>query len=420
MARGKGEGSISDAPNSKGYWVGRLELPSHELNEDGTPKRRRKTLYNRNKAELIREMNRMRKALEDSGDMPTASQSVAKWMTHWLSDIAPKQLRPSALPSYRSITTRHIVPAIGSVRLDKLKPNDVRRVIQRMVANGLSPNYLRNAFAVMSSAFKVAEREGLISRNPCDLMDTPRKGRAQLEVLTAAEATRVLRSFSGSPEAIIWATFMLTGARRGEVLGLEWDRIGDREIDLSWQLQRILWAHGCGTRPKKGEAGVCGYRRAASCPTKRIEIPNDYEVRHITGGLYFTRPKSNAGWRIVPLVEPLRTWLQQWRSQAPSNPHGLVFVNPDGTPFDPADASRVWRDVRAGVGIDRDIRLHDLRHGAIDLMYEKKVREADIIRIFGHSTVQMSRSYRSGGNRESEYEAMTALSEAYGYPAITG
>ena len=415
--RGRGEGALYFS-EARQMWVGRVELPSHELNKDGTPKRRTKTIRRKDKAELIRELNRIKKELHEHGDAPTASQTVKKWMEYWIRDVAPKVIRPSALASYRTITTRHVIPNIGTVRLEKLTPRDVRVVLTRMESAGLKPNYIKNAFAVMSSAFKTAEREGVVRRNPCDLMDAPRKGTVELEVLDRDEVVRLLTTFENSPEALIWATYMLTGARRGEVLGLEWDRVRDGHIDLSWQLQRITWEHGCGERPAKGQAGKCGFKRANSCPEKRIVTPNDYEYRHVTGQLYWTRPKTRAGWRIIPLVEPLRTWLAVWEATAPTNKYGLVFTDEKGEPIRPDVASEAWPRIRDGVGINRGVRLHDLRHTAIDMMYRARVEEADIMRIFGHSTVQMSRSYRSGGNREREVEAMMRLSESLGYPAL--
>lgn len=414
--RGKGEGSIAQDAKT-GLWVGRIELPSHDVDAHGKPVRRRKVIRRKDKADLIREMNKLRAELHGRGDMPTASGTVGKWMQHWVDDIAPKTKRPSALPSYRAIINRHVIPVIGAVRLEKLAPNDVRRVLAHMESAGLAQNYQRNAFGVMSSAFRVAEREGLIGRNPCDLMDTPRKGLVQLEVLTQDEVIRLLSVFRDSPEALIWATYMLTGARRGEVLGLEWDRVRDGYIDMSWQLQRILWSHGCGARPSKGQTGECGFKRAASCPQRRVVAPADYEYRPAAGALYWTRPKSQAGWRIIPLVEPLKSWLRRWKAESGSNAYGLVFTD-RGEPIDPEDASEAWPRIRAAVGIDRPVRLHDLRHTAIDMMYAAHVEEADIMRIFGHSTVTMSRSYRSGGNRDREVEAMRRYSASLGYEQI--
>lgn len=406
--RGKGEGSISQDAKT-GLWVGRIELPTHDLDANGQPKRRRKVIRRKDKADLIREMNKLRTRLQRSGDLPTASMTVEQWFDYWLRNIAAKEKRPATMRSYRSIVSKHIIPSIGKVRLEKVTAENVRRVLIAMDQKDTSPTYRRNAFSVMSAAFKIAEREGKIGRNPCDLMDAPLKGIPELDVLTPDEAKMLVASFRESPEAFLWATFILTGARRGEILGLEWDRVTD-ELDMSWQLQRITWAHGCGDDPGKGKTWPCGYKRASSCNKKRLELPDDYEYRRAKGGLYFTRPKSRAGWRIIPLVEPLASILERWREK--SGGEGLVFTN-HGDPIDPDVATTAWPEVLKAVGIDKKVRIHDLRHTAVDLLYASGVREDIILRIVGHSSRAMSRSYKSNSDRVQLRLAMTQFSSMF-------
>lgn len=415
MARGKGEGSVSKDART-GLWVGRVELPSYDYDDNGKPIRRRKVIRRKDKAELIRELNALRKRLHESGDIPTASMTVEAWVTYWVRDIAPKTRRQSTMSSYRSVVGTSIIPGLGKIRLEQLTATHVRTFMTR-VEQTAAPTTARNTFSILSAALADAERGELISRNPCDLVTRPRKGRPELEVLSVGEVKGALVSFSASPELVLWSTYLLTGARRSEIIGLEWDRVGESTIDLSWQLQRLLWSHGCGPRPAKGKAAACGYRRAASCPERWVETPNDFEYRRVAGGLYWTRPKSRAGWRVIPLVEPLRSMLAEWRAVAPDNPHGLVFTK-GPEPIDPNNVSKVWLDVRAAVGIDRRVRVHDLRHTAIDMMYDAGASEADIIRIFGHSTVQMSRSYRSRGDGRREAAAMTLASSYLGLLGI--
>ena len=422
MPRGKGEGNVSRVPADPTlplkYWQARIELPSHELDRNGNPIRRRKTIRRKDKAELVREMNKARLALVKGGDLPTASQTVATWLEHWARDILPQGRRPRTIHSYRLIIDKGLIPHLGRVRLDQLTPTHVRAMLKKMETAGSQANTLRNAFGVLSAALKDAEREGRIARNPCTLMDMPKRKPADLQVLNLDEVKRVLSAFAGTPDAYVWATFLLTGARRGEVVGLEWDRVSDTEIDISWQMQRLIWSHGCGPAPRKGQPARCGFKRAASCPEKHLEMPKDFECRHLTGGLYMTRPKSNAGLRVVPLVEPLRSWMEQWRAIAPPNPYGLVFSE-SGGPLDPDDATRLWPKIREELGITKHVRIHDLRHTAIDMMYEAGADESSIIRIFGHSTVQMSRSYRSLGTRRRETESMVRLSESLGFSELT-
>jgi integrase len=374
--RGKGEGSVYR--RSDNLWAASIELPPR----DG--KRRRKVVSAKTKAEVLRKLHEAKKHLETRGDIHTDTLTVAQWFDVWMTDIATKTRRPKTVASYRSVVDRWVVPTIGKTRLDKVSPSTIRRVFTAMETEGKSTTYMRNAHGIMSAAFKDAEREGRISRNPVELVHAPRKAATNLHALTPDEAATLLDLFSETPEGALWATFILTGARRGEVLGLEWDRVGD-VIDLSWQLQRI---------------------------TAGAPLPQGFEHRHLTDGFHLTRPKTRAGWRVIPLVDPLKSILDRYRALVPENPHGLVFARPDGSPFDPDYVTKLWPQIREAAGIDKNVRVHDLRHTTVDLLYAAGVDETDIQQIVGHSSRAMSRAYKSQAAVERLRESMLRVSKS--------
>jgi integrase len=178
--------------------------------------------------------------------------------------------------------------------------------------------------------------------------------------------------------------------RRGELLGLEWDRVDldpdSGVIDLSWQLLRV------------GDIG---------------KAPADYEYRPIRGSMYWTRPKSSAGWRVIPLVEPLRSILAAHRDRAGVNPWGLVFTTADGAPIDPDTETARWREVSKTV-TGLDVRLHDLRHTTVDLLLDAGVDEDVVMEIVGHATRATTRGYKSRTKLKRRTEAMKALSASLG------
>lgn len=401
--RDKGSGSLFfDA--SKGAWVGRIELPP------GPKGRRQKVVQRKSKADLIKELTRLRKTLEANGDIPSDNLTVTGWCDYWVREIGVKTRRPKTIASYRSILDGWVKPVAGKVRLDQISPATIRKVLTAMDAAGKSSTYQRNAHSVMAAVFADAEREQRIPRNPVELVIAPRKAVTHLEALTPLEATNLLTTFGDSPDAYLWATYLLTGARRGEILGLEWDRVTD-ELDLSWQLQRIGYTHGCDSK--------CGNRMPDDCPQRYVSFPAGFEHRQIEGGLYWTRPKSRAGTRIVPLVEPLAGILARWRAIAPTNPWGLVFTRTSQSdtqlPLDPDYISRLWPEVLEAAGVKKELRLHDIRHTTVDLLSAAGVPDDVIGEIVGHSSALMTRQYKSKGNRATLTKAMQQLSTSLGY-----
>ncbi|WP_104086583.1 site-specific integrase [Arthrobacter sp. GMC3] len=386
-ARGKGEGSITE--DSRGYWRVRLELPP-----DSNGNRRRKDFRRKSKAAALKEMRKLQAELEKTGNLETSSVKLSDWSEHWLAERA-KKLAPNTVSGYRVAFRDYINPALGKKRLDKLTPLDVSRLHNSVMGTPKDKamrqlsdppdgtEYLSSTYALLihnalSGALKMAKRQGKVSRNVCELVDRPTKRATNEKALTVDEAVTLLLHLATHPNGAMWASYLLTGARRGEIIGLEVDRVGDI-LDLSWQIQRV----------------------------KDIEsAPADYEYRHIEGNLYFTRPKSNAGWRTPPLVEPLATILRRYIGD---RTEGLVFQRA-GRPWDPADASKEWKIVLKEAGLPDDVTLHGARHTVVDLLYEAEVPEAVIMEIVGHSSRAVTRSYRSRGNQKIVRDALERMS----------
>lgn len=384
--RGKGEGSVFKDKNT-GLWTAVIELPP--LNGE----RRRKKIRRKDKKVLLAVMAETKAELDRRGDLPTANQTVEQWFTYWVEKVAAKEVRPNTLDGYRRTVNNHIIPAIGKVKLDKLTATHVRRVHDSILAKGLSSTTALLAHRTMSVSFKIAMREGRIGRNPAELTAAPRKARPTLEALDLDEALHFLEQASQDPvRGARWATALLTGARRGEVLGLEVDRVTD-VVDLSWQLIRL---------PLSGVDG-------------KPVVPADYEYRHVTGGLYLTRPKSSKSWRIIPLTGPLKAILDKYIPAMPPNEWGLLFTN-DGKPISPDQASRDWRTDMAKYGIEKNVRLHDARHSTVDLLLEAGIPEDLVMDIVGHSVRATTRAYKSPQNRKRLVAAMEQFALLFTQP----
>jgi integrase len=150
-----------------------------------------------------------------------------------------------------------------------------------------------------------------------------------------------------------------------------------------------------------------------------------HERRELAGGLWLTRPKSAAGWRTIPLVEPLRTMIEARIGIATQehNPHGLLWTldtgrrsrDVQGRPIDPGTDSKSWHGLLERVGVPQ-VRLHDARHAAIDLLYEAGASEIVIKDIVGHASIDMSRRYRGRRSMTPMGDALNAMARILEFP----
>lgn len=388
--RPKGEGGVYQ--RADGLWCASVELPS----PDG--KRRRKVICRRDKGAVITELRAAKKELEKLGNLETRSTPLNDWAAHWLERIAPKDIKPRTLAGYKTVINGYVLPILGKKTLNKITAQDVRRLHDTMAATPkdpklrdvkpedwpadtvmLSSTYILLAHNALSVMLNAAMNEGKISNNPCDMVSRPRKRKLEQQALTLPQSIDLLRYVLGSKNGAMWATFLLTGARRGEIIGLEWDRVTD-SLDLSWQLQRI---------------------------TNIKDVPNDFEYRQVKSTLYLTRPKSSSGWRVIPLVEPLKSILEMHGQQR--NQDGLVF-HEDDRPWDPDRVTKAWKQLMRDAGLPEDVVLHGARHTCVDLLYAAGVPEDLIQAIVGHSTRAMTRSYKTRVDTDRARAGMEALS----------
>lgn len=391
--------------SSDGMWVVAIELPG-----EGT-RRRRKVIVRARKSDAIDAARAARLELGRTGDLPTASPTLAGWLDGWVTRRAAR-LKPRTAATYRSYVEQYIKPAIGRVRLDKMTPAHVERMHESIIARGLSTTTALQAHRILSKALADAMRAGHISRNVATLTDAPARAFAPRPALTVEDARALLLSAAADKSAAArWGVALLAGLRQGEALGLTHDAV-DLDagvITVSWQLQRLPWQHGCGKV-------ACGRMRGADCPDRHVAIPADQEAQRVHGGLWLTRPKSRTGWREVPIAAGLDVELAAHMAAAGPGPLGLVFH--DGArPTDPRADAHSWDAACRAAGVP-DVPLHSARHTCSSLLAALGIPEHIRMQILGHSSATVTRGYTHVTSWEAR-DAMTRLGRQV-YGAIEG
>lgn len=394
--RTKGEGAFFQRKD--GTWVGRVDLPPTPTNP-----RPRKEVSSKNKAEAQRKFRDLKKQFEHLGDLPTKSMRVNEWMTYYLDEIAPEHDRPGWLRDKRAYSRDWIVPMLGKKRLDQLTARDVRRLRKAVLTTPsqkkyrdmseaewpddvkmLSVSYANNVHNSLSAALTAAVNEHQITRNVCHLVAKPQAAGSKENSLTVEQIKTVWKHLAAHEHGPLFYTYLLSGARRGEIAGLEIDRYDGTTLDTSWQLQGI----------KKG-----------------TEFSPDFEYEHVVGSRYLTRPKTDDSVRVIPVIKPLRLILDD---HIGDREEGFIFVNDKGDPFYPSTITKMWKSIMEDLGI-KGVTLHGTRHALIDLLNDTGVSPGIIQDIFGHTDRAISDSYRTRANLTG---ATKALESAWDYLGI--
>jgi integrase len=157
--------------------------------------------------------------------------TVADFVPAFL-DAKRMQVRPNTLSEYARATKRHIVPRLGSTKLNELTATRVRRFYAQLLDSGLSPKTVRNVASTLRQLLQVAVTDRVIAANPSIGVELPRVTKPPIEVWTP-EQTRHFISTVPAPLSTIVVVMATTGMRRSEVLGLTWPAIDFDKATLS-------------------------------------------------------------------------------------------------------------------------------------------------------------------------------------------
>lgn len=175
--------------------------------------------------------------------------SIGQFATEWVSYRLQTELRPKTVLRYQLAFGHAFRVMADATDMDRIGVADVKllmaglRALPTRRGVGLSSSSIRQVFVAMAQLFDHAEVMGVIplGSNPWKSLpksERPKPKKSDTEFLEVDEAAALLTATESIrtrsiPLRTLVATFLLTGGRLNEVLGLEWSDINfDREIVL--------------------------------------------------------------------------------------------------------------------------------------------------------------------------------------------
>jgi len=343
-------------PRGKNVWLVRIYLGR---DESGKRIYLNKTIHGPRKAAQAWLNQRLTE--RDAGvAVKPAQQTLNEYLDRWLETAAKPKVRPKTLLGYRSILDCHVRPALGTRPLAKITSLEVQQAFQDMRDKGLSARTIEYTRMILKQAFKQAIQWRLLTFNPCDGVQIPRRERREMQALSPEQARRFLAVARGTHHGALFELALTTGLRPSEYLALKWEDIDFERGTLS--VVRSLDAEPGG-----------GYR------LEETKTRNSRRVVKLLPGV------------LSALVEH-RQAQQRQREEAGErwNEQGFVFTNELGGPLQRHNlAHRYFRKILEEAGLPQ-IRLYDLRHTAATLALAAGVPVKVVSEMLGHSSVALT------------------------------
>jgi integrase len=350
----------------------------------GTRKRRYEHIKGtREDAEV--ELTRLLNERDRGIDIVPGKITVAEYLERWLRDYAYHNVSESTYNRYASMTHRHLIPTLGSVKLRDLRPGHIQSAYAKWLADGLSGRTVLHQHRVLHIALKHAVKWQLRATNPADAVEPPRPRRQEMRVLDSEEVGRLMDYLAREPSTVstMIRVAIATGARRGELVALRWS-----DIELDARVMRIS--------------------RNLSRARSR--------------GYIFTAPKTHRANRPVALSHSTVRVLREHRARQAEHrlamgsmydDQGLVFANEIGGVLEPGFVTKHFQRIAEGAGVPR-IRFHDLRHTAATLMLKAGIHPKIVSERLGHATIGLTLDTYSHVLPGMQHEAADAMDAILG------
>ena len=258
------------------------------------------------------------------------------------------RFKPSSRRNADYMLKNQLLPAFGDTPLDRIARSTVNRWFDRYSAT--APGGANRTLDLLCRIMNFAMAHGHVQANPArGIRRNPRRkltrflSRDEIDRLHAEIDQSVVERPSRRTQADIIRLLLFTGCRRGEILNLRWEEVGEGILDL--------------TDTKTG--------------------PRRVYLNSAAGTVIARQPRISS-----PYVFP-----------SPGNPSRPLSGN-----------LSLWPLLRQRTGIE-DVRLHDLRHTLASHAVLQGVPLPMVARLLGHRQVSMTLRYAHVHDREVEAAA---------------
>jgi len=333
------------------------------------------------KREAQKYLNETLSALGKSTYLTPERLTVGQYLTDgWLPGLT---VRPSTKQSYTGHVKNYLVPNLGHIPLQALNAAHLRAMLAAIRQDGVrgpvSAATARRVHATVRSALAAALTDNLIGRNPAVGLKLEVPTKQPMTIWTGDQLADFLHAIAADRLHPLYRFLALTGARRGEALGLRWTDVtlDDSRVLISRQLLDV------GYRLVEGPPKTARGFRSVALDPDTVHLLRRHRTRQ---------------------VEERLAWGKAYRDQ------DLVFARENGEPIHPDHASKHFAHLVAGTGRPR-IRLHDLRHTHASVLLRSGVQPKVVSDRLGHSSIAITLDTYSHVLPSTDAEAARAIGD---------
>ncbi|WP_061313707.1 site-specific integrase [Clostridium botulinum] len=150
--------------------------------------------------------------------------SLKDYINKWFNDYKSKHIGINTRTNYKSRINTHIIPKLGSYKLNKITNAIIQDFYNSLIGEGLKPSSVKKIMEILNGVFKYAQKSKLIYTIPTDIEKQP-MNKPKIEFWNKKEIDFYLNEIKNTYLYTPILIEIFTGLRVGELCGLRWGNI---------------------------------------------------------------------------------------------------------------------------------------------------------------------------------------------------
>lgn len=352
-----------------------------DIGRDENGKRKQKWISGfKTKKEAEKALAEIIAKIEKNEFIEPSKITLQQFINEWLKIYGEPKWAPKTLVSNKSLIDNYIIPNLGHIELQKLKPVEIQKFYNSLKEKQLSNTTINYVHRLLNQILKFAVKWQYIAKNPCELVEAPKKDKKEFVTWNFEHVKKAKKIFKDTPIYIHVMIALYTGLRLGEICGLRWE-------DIDFKNQTIT------------------VRRTA---------------QRIDGRFIFKEPKTETSKGIISIPDFLVQILKQEKNKQLQNKlifgekyvteyEGFISIWEDGRFKEPDYVTKKFRKILKKQSDIPVIRFHDLRHTHATLMLRSGVDLKIISKRLRHGRISTTADFYSHVDLEMDREALRKL-----------
>ncbi len=358
---------------------------------------------------IQKELNRIATLYEEeckSGLVVDNRQTFSQYAEYVINLKEKNGIKHQTITLYKKLLER-INIAIGHIKLTDIRPQHLNNFYEQLrndtnltTGGKLSAKTIREYHSLIGTILKQAEKEMLVTYNAASKASPPKNKRKSAQYLEIDEIKTIFNILEKEP--LKWKVLIkllaVTGARRGEILGLKWNKINFKENTIYID-NNLLYTQerGIYEESPKTESSI----RYVTLPKETVLLLKQYKK-------IYMEQKLSIG----------NKWIGK---------DNFIFTQENGLPMHPDSVTNYCRKLQNKYNIKikeenkelpetkqkREIKLspHIFRHSQASILIFMKVDPVTVSKRLGHSQVSTTSDIYSHIMKKADEGAAETLSQ---------